>query len=150
VTDLPVSLRPGGLDETVLDPEADDALAALAAALGQRPAARRDAIASVVADWPTFLDGWARLGDAARDDVEAYACYRVGYHRGLDRLRRAGWRGSGYVRWAHPTNRGFLRALAGLGRVAAAIGEADEADRCFTFLHQLEPDWDRVAPEPDQ
>jgi Protein of unknown function (DUF3151) len=150
VTDLPVSLRPGGLDETVLDPEPDDALTALAAAWGQSPAARRDAIAAVVADWPTCLDGWARLGDAARDDVEAYACYRVGYHRGLDRLRRAGWRGSGYVRWVHPTNRGFLRALAGLGRVAAAIGEADEADRCFTFLHQLEPDWDRVAPEPDQ
>ena len=150
MTDLPVSLRPGGLDETVLDPEPEDALAALAAAWGQPPAARRDAIASVVADWPTFLDGWARLGDAARDDVEAYACYRVGYHRGLDRLRRAGWRGSGYVRWVHPTNRGFLRALAGLGRVAAAIGEDDEADRCFTFLHQLEPDWDQVAPEPDQ
>jgi Protein of unknown function (DUF3151) len=150
VTDLPVNLRPGGLDETVLDPEPDDALTALAAALGQQPAARRDAIAAVVADWPTFLDGWARLGDAARDDVEAYACYRVGYHRGLDRLRRAGWRGSGYVRWVHPTNRGFLRALAGLGRVATAIGEADEADRCFTFLHQLEPDWDRVASEPDQ
>lgn len=150
MTDLPVNLRPGGLDETVLDPEPDDALTALAAALGQPPAARRDAIAAVVADWPTFLDGWARLGDAAHDDVEAYACYRVGYHRGLDRLRRAGWRGSGYVRWVHPTNRGFLRALAGLGRVAAAIGEADEADRCFTFLHQLEPDWDRVASEPDQ
>jgi Protein of unknown function (DUF3151) len=150
VTDLPVSLRPGGLDETVLDPEPDDALTALAAAGGQPRAARRDAIAVVVADWPTFLDGWARLGDAARDDVEAYACYRVGYHRGLDRLRQAGWRGSGYVRWVHPTNQGFLRALAGLGRVAAAIGEADEADRCFTFLHQLDPDWDRVAAEPDQ
>ncbi|HEY5164795.1 MAG TPA: DUF3151 family protein, partial [Acidimicrobiia bacterium] len=128
----------------------DDALAALVAAWGQPPLARHDAIAAVVAHWPTFLDGWARLGDAARDDVEAYACYRVGYHRGLDRLRRAGWRGSGYVRWVHPTNRGFLRALAGLGRVAAAIGEDDEADRCFTFLHQLEPDWDRVASEPGQ
>ena len=143
-----MSLRPGGLDETVLDPEPDRALAALAAALAADPGARRDAIAAVVADWPTFLDGWARLGDAARDDVEAYACYRVGYHRGLDRLRRAGWRGSGYVRWEHPTNRGFLRALAGLGRSAAAIGETDEADRCSTFLHQLEPEWDQVAAEP--
>jgi hypothetical protein len=150
VADSPVSLRPGGLDETVLDPEPDDALAALDAAMGQPPGARRDAIAAVVADWPTFLDGWARLGDAARDDVEGYACYRVGYHRGLDRLRRAGWRGSGYVRWGHPTNRGFLRALAGLGRVAASIGETDEADRCLTFLHQLEPEWDRLPAEPDQ
>lgn len=148
MTDQPISLRPGGLDETVLDPEPDDAIAALEAALGLVPDARRDAIAAVVADWPSFLDGWARLGDAARDDVEAYACYRVGYHRGLDRLRRVGWRGSGYVRWVHPTNQGFLRALAGLGRVAAAIGEADEADRCFTFLHQLEPGWDQIAAEP--
>ncbi|HSO97197.1 MAG TPA: DUF3151 family protein [Acidimicrobiia bacterium] len=148
MADLPVSLRPGGLDETVLDPEPDAALAALAAALDAAPEARRDAIAAVVAEWPTFLDGWGRLGDAARDDVEAYACYRVGYHRGLDRLRRAGWRGSGYVRWEHPTNRGFLRALAGLGRVAATLGEADEADRCSTFLHQLEPEWDRIAAEP--
>jgi hypothetical protein len=150
VTDVPVSLRPGGLDETVLDPEPDAALAALAAALDQPTDTRRDAIAAVVAAWPPFLDGWARLGDAARDDVEAYACYRVGYHRGLDRLRQAGWRGSGYVRWVHPTNRGFLRALAGLGRVAATIGEAEEADRCVTFLHQLEPDWDRVASERGQ
>ena len=62
----------------------------------------------------------------ARDDVEAYACFRVGYHRGLDRLRQSGWRGSGYVRWDHETNRGFLRALDGLRRAAAAIGEADE------------------------
>jgi hypothetical protein len=147
VTDLPVNLRPGGLDETVLDPEPDDALAALDAALVQALGVRRDTIAAVVAEHPTFLDGWARLGDHARDDVEAYACYRVGYHRGLDRLRQAGWRGSGFVRWAHPTNRGFLRALAGLGRTAAAIGEADEADRCSTFLHQLEPDWDRLGPD---
>jgi hypothetical protein len=150
VADLPVSLRPGGLDETVLDAEPDDALGALAAATAEPAETRRAAIAAVVADWPTFLDGWARLGDAARDDVEAYACYRVGYHRGLDRLRQAGWRGSGYVRWAHPANRGFLRALAGLGRVAAAIGETDEADRCSTFLHQLEPEWDRIAAEPGQ
>lgn len=143
-----MNLRPGGLDETVLDAEPADALAALASALEQPHADRRDAIAAVVARWPTFLDAWARLGDAAGDDVEAYACYRVGYHRGLDRLRRAGWRGSGYVRWAHPTNRGFLRALAGLGQVAAAIGETDEADRCATFLHQLEPAWDRITEDP--
>jgi hypothetical protein len=80
----------------------------------------------------------------ARDDVEAYADFRVGYHRGLDRLRQSGWRGSGYVRWSHETNRGFLRALDGLGRSAAAIGEADEAARCAEFLLQLDPGWDRV------
>jgi uncharacterized protein DUF3151 len=150
MADLPVSLRPGGLDETVLDAEPVDALRSLATAMAEPPGARRAAIAAVVADWPTFLDGWARLGDAARDDVEAYACYRVGYHRGLDRLRGAGWRGSGHVRWEHPTNRGFLRALAGLGRVAAGIGETDEAERCRTFLHQLEPGWDQIDPDPGQ
>jgi Protein of unknown function (DUF3151) len=89
--------------------------------------------------------GWAELGDLARDRIEAYACYRVGYHRGLDTLRANGWRGSGYVRWDHEGNRGFLRALAGLGRTAAEIGEVDEAARCDEFLHQLDPNWDRRA-----
>ena len=75
--------------------------------------------------------------------MESYAYFRVGYHRGLDALRGAGWRGSGYVRWRHPSNRGFLRALDGLRARAAEIGEADEADRCDQFLHQLDPEWDR-------
>ncbi|MDZ7731726.1 MAG: DUF3151 family protein [Acidimicrobiia bacterium] len=98
-------------------------------------------MAAVVADWPTHLDAWARLGDLGRDTVESYAYYRVGYHRGLDKLRKSGWRGSGYVRWEHDANRGFLRALAGLQRTAATIGEDDEAERCDLFLHQLDPTW---------
>ena len=89
---------------------------------------------------PRFLDAWAELGDIGRDDIERYAYYRVGYHRGLDALRANGWRGSGYVRWSEPTNRGFLRALAGLGAMAAAIGEHDEAERIAMFLVQLDPD----------
>jgi hypothetical protein len=145
VTDQPISLSPQGLPETVLDPEPPDALTRLAEALRVAdPTARRAAVAAVVADWPRFLDAWARLGQLARDPVEGYACFRVGYHRGLDRLRQSGWRGSGYVRWAHPTNRGFLRALDGLRGTAAAIGERDEELRCDEFLHQLEPDWDRL------
>jgi hypothetical protein len=133
-----------GLPETVLPPEAPEALAALAAALEQPVAdgARRAAVADVVARWPRFLDGWARLGQLGRDDVEAYASFRVGYHRGLDRLRQSGWRGSGYVRWKHESNRGFLRALEGLRRQAAAIGETDEAERCGQFVSQLDPSWD--------
>ena len=75
----------------------------------------------------------------ARDDTEAYACFRVGYHRGLDRLRANGWRGSGYVRWQFEENRGFLRALRGLGQTAALIGETDEAERCAHFLMQCDP-----------
>jgi hypothetical protein len=132
-----------GLPETVLPAETADALAALAHALDAPTEQRRDAVSDVVARWPRFLDAWAQLGALARDDVEAYACYRVGYHRGLDRLRQAGWRGSGYVRWRHETNRGFLRALDGLRSSAGAIGEHDEEARCAEFLMQLEPDWNR-------
>ncbi len=139
MTDRPVSFS-SGLPQTVLDPEPAEALAALAEALEQPDDSRRAAIAAVVARWPRFLDGWARLGLAARDDVEGYACFRVGYHRGLDRLRQSGWRGSGYVRWQQETNRGFLRSLDGLRRMAAAIGEADEEQRCTEFLRQLDPE----------
>jgi hypothetical protein len=139
----PVNLT-GGVPETVLSAEPAEARAALDAALAEPADTRRAAVADVVARWPRFLDGWARLGELGRDDVEAYACFRVGYHRGLDRLRQSGWRGSGYVRWEHETNRGFLRALDGLRARAAAIGEPDEEQRCDEFLHQLEPDWDRL------
>jgi len=138
-----INLSTGGLPDTVLDEEPAEARRRLAEALALAgDDERRAGVAAVVADHPRFLDGWARLGDLARDPVEAYAAYRVGYHRGLDRLRQNGWRGSGYVRWANEANRGFLRALDGLRRMAAAIGEDDERDRCDTFLHQLDPDWD--------
>ena len=136
-----VHLSPSGPPETVLDPEPADAVAALDAALGLPPEQQRAAVAQVVARWPRYLDGWARLGELGRDVMEQYAAHRVGYHRGLDRLRGSGWRGSGYVRWSHPENRGFLRALAGLQAAAAQIGEDDEAERCALFLRQLDPSW---------
>lgn len=137
-----------GLGETILPPESDEALVALAEALGEDEGRRHDAVARVVARWPRYLDAWAQLARLARDDVEAYAYHRVGYHRGLDLLRKSGWRGSGYVRWSHESNRGFLRALEGLAEMAGRIGEDDEQSRCREFLHQLEPDWDR-RPDPD-
>ena len=137
----PVNLS-SGLPETALDPEPADAREALAAALATPEELRRDAVAQVAVRWPRYLDAWARLGALAQDDAEAYACYRVGYHRGLDQLRQSGWRGQGYVRWGHAPNRGFLRSLAGLARVAGAIGEDDEASRCRTFVSQLDPQWD--------
>jgi hypothetical protein len=134
-----VNLSTGGLPTTVLDPEPADARAALEAAMATGGPMGRAAVASVAAQWPTFLDAWAQLGALGRDDVEAYAYFRVGYHRGLDRLRASGWRGSGYVRWQHETNRGFLRALRGLRDSAARIGETEEAERCAMFLVQLDP-----------
>lgn len=137
----PVHLTTSGPPETILDPEPPEALEALAEALSRPLDQRRDAVAAVVVRWPRMLDAWARLGALGRDDAERYAAYRVGYHRGLDRLRANGWRGSGYVRWQHETNRGFLRALDGLQRTAAAIGEQDEAERCAHFLRQLDPSW---------
>jgi hypothetical protein len=128
-----------GLPSTVL-PAPDPAVASrLAAALALPDAERRDAVAQVAADAPRFLDAWVALGDLGRDTIERYAAYRVGYHRGLDALRANGWRGSGFVRWSAPTNQGFLRSLRGLGEMAASIGETDEAERCHTFLLQLDP-----------
>jgi hypothetical protein len=138
---MSVSFTPEGPPETVLDPEPADAIDALLLALSSPETGRREAVAAVVARWPRFLDAWARLGELARDDVEAYAAFRVGYHRGLDRLRQNGWRGSGYVRWSHPENHGFLRALHGLAVAAGRIGEQDEAERCALFLRQLDPQW---------
>ena len=146
MSDAPVQVTPHGPPETVLPPPPPEVSAALAQALAESPERRREAVAAVVARWPRHLDGWARLGELARDDVEAYACFRVGYHRGLDQLRQNGWRGSGYVRWRHESNRGFLCALDGLRRAAAAIGEDDEERRCAEFLRQLDPDWDRREP----
>lgn len=129
-----------GLPETVLPDPPTDAVEGL-----QQAGSDRAGVAAVVARHPRLMAGWATLGELATDPVEAYAYFRVGYHRGLDALRGAGWRGSGYVRWRHPSNRGFLRALDGLRAMAERIGEIDEAERCDQFLHQLDPDWDRRA-----
>src|SRR4051812_49463569 len=93
--------------------------------------------AAVVRTAPDFSEAWAALAERAYaqgDPVTAYAYARTGYHRGLDQLRRAGWKGHGPVPWEHEPNRGFLRALYMLGAPAAAIGEDDEAGRCAQFL----------------
>ena len=112
------------------DPAADAALA------------RGDDPAEVAAAHPAHLAAWAALADrafAAGDAVASYAYARVGYHRGLDALRRSGWKGHGPVPWSHAPNRGFLRSLHALGRAAEAIAETAEAQRCATFLHDCDP-----------
>jgi len=91
---------------------------------------------------PSSCLAWAELADEAFDEgrtVDSYAYARVGYHRGLDALRGAGWRGVGPIPWTHEVNRGFLRALYALGRAAASIGESEEATRVETFLNDSDP-----------
>jgi hypothetical protein len=138
MTDVNLSSGP---PETVLPAPPGEAASQLDRALELPPDRRKAAFDAVVARYPRYIDAWAQLGRVARDDIEAYAYYRVGYHRGLDTLRASGWRGSGYVRWVHETNRGFLRALEGLERTAGKIGESDEQERCALFLRQLDPTW---------
>lgn len=99
-------------------------------------------IGAVVMAHPTSSLAWAALADYAHAYgrvLEAYAYARVGYHRGLDALRKAGWRGQGPIPWSHEPNRGVLRALFALRRAAAEIGETDEVARLTTFLDGADP-----------
>ncbi len=130
-----------GAPETVLDPLAPDLAADLQEAWSMPADRRREAVAEVAARDPRCLQAWADLAELADDPIEQYAYARVGYHRGLDALRAAGWRGSGYVRWRYESNRGFLRSLDALRAAAASIGEVDEEQRCALFLRQLDPEW---------
>ena len=117
----------GGPPDTLM-PDQEEARTALES--GADPAA-------VAARFPAYCAAWAALAERALADddaVTAYAFARTGYHRGLDQLRRAGWKGYGPVPWEHEPNQGFLRALAALAAAAAAIGEDDEAQRCQVFL----------------
>lgn len=93
--------------------------------------------------YPESSLAWAVLAEQALArgrDVEGYAYARVGYHRGLDALRRSGWKGHGPVPWDHEPNQGFLRALHALGRAAEAIGEPGEPARIRSFLDDCDPD----------
>ena len=142
--DRPINLAGSGPPETILSPEPAEADDLLGLAVQLQVDDRRSAVAAVVTRWPRHLEAWVMLGDLGRDTIESYASYRVAYHRGLDTLRQSGWRGSGFVRWEHPTNRGFLSAVAGLARTAGVIGETDEEQRCELFLRQLDPAWPPV------
>lgn len=117
-------------------PEEPEAAKALDAALPDGD------VSAVAADFPTYSAAWAALANralAGGDPVAAYAYARTGYHRGLDQLRRNGWKGHGPVPWSHVPNRGFLTALHALGQAASEIGESDEAARCATFLRDCDP-----------
>jgi hypothetical protein len=137
MTNERVDLLAASMPQTRLpaDP-ADDELA------GADPAR----LVELVAANPTSSLGWALLAEQSlaasdlADDVTAYAYARTGYHRGLDALRRNGWKGTGPIPWSHEPNRGFLRAVHALGRAAEAIGELDEATRCAQLLADSDPD----------
>jgi hypothetical protein len=121
-----------GIPETLLpsDPAVADALAA------------GTPLVDVVTANPSSSLAWALLADeswARGSTLESYAYARVGYHRGLDALRKGGWRGQGPVPWAHEGNRGVLRALYALRRAADGIGEAPEVERLTTFLNDSDP-----------
>ena len=97
----------------------------------------------IAARFPAYSAAWASLAERAfaqGDPVTAYAFARTGYHRGLDQLRRAGWKGHGPVPWEHEPNRGFLRALAALSIASGRIGEDHEQQRCDQFLRDSSPE----------
>jgi hypothetical protein len=138
VAELPMADR----HETVLPAEPVEVRAALTAALEAAPEDRRRAVGEVVAAHPSSIAGWAELAELGRDPIERYAYARVGYHRGLDALRGAGWGGRGLVRWSEPANRPFLLCLGRLRQAAAVIGEDAEVVRITALLGDLDPDWD--------
>jgi hypothetical protein len=107
----------------------------------ERLAAGDDPV-TVAAEFPASSAAWAALAAAAlagNRPIDAYAYARTGYHRGLDALRRAGWKGQGPIPWSHTPNQGFLRALHALSQAAAALGEDDEAARCAHLLADSDP-----------
>jgi hypothetical protein len=119
--------------DPILLPGDSDAEAELRA--GENPAV-------VAAAHPSASVAWAGLAEEALADdkaVTAYAYARTGYHRGLDQLRRNGWKGFGPVPYSHEPNRGFLRCVAALARAADAIGETDEQTRCLDLLDDCDP-----------
>lgn len=122
-----------GPEPTLLEPEV-----AVSASLAEGVPAEQ-----LVRKYPESPLAWAELAeeaDAAGREIEAYAFARVGYHRGLDRLRKSGWRGAGPVPWSHEPNRGVLRALYALRRAAGTIGETSEVERLTEFLDGADPE----------
>ncbi|GIX46232.1 MAG: hypothetical protein KatS3mg131_0443 [Candidatus Tectimicrobiota bacterium] len=101
----------------------------------------RQRLNDLARQYPTALSVWAALGELVlpEDVVAAYAFFRTGYHRGLDRARASGWNGSQHIPWTYDSNRGFLRCLYGLMQAATAIGETAEAVRTRQFLLDLDP-----------
>ncbi|MGO1545564.1 MAG: DUF3151 domain-containing protein [Gulosibacter sp.] len=135
-----------GIPETRLDeePEVIDDLSHLPR--------EKTALAAIVSKHPTSSLAWAEAAQREFLDgriLEAYAYSRVGYHRGLDALRKAGWRGQGPVPWEHEPNQGVLRSFWQLRRAAAEIGETSEVERLTALLNDSDPKAEAAIEELD-
>ncbi|WP_408924851.1 DUF3151 domain-containing protein [Corynebacterium sp. YSMAA1_1_F7] len=109
---------------------------------GAGTAQSRESLEAAVSKNLKDSGAWAALAEvllAEGQPVQAYACARTGYHRGLDALRGNGWRGTGPVPWSHEPNQGVLRAIGALVQTARALGEDDEVVRCLNLLHDCDP-----------
>jgi len=143
---MPIEI-PLGQPAVILPEDPADSAQQVAAALTAWQAGRltaqayRTQLTRIATRFPTCLSVWAALGELSlpEDAITAYAFFRTGYHRGLDRARGSGWRGAQQVRWEHESNRGFLRCLYGLLCAAKAIGEEPEVTRIHQFLLDLDP-----------
>ncbi|RLP74527.1 DUF3151 domain-containing protein [Mycetocola tolaasinivorans] len=141
-----------GIPETRL-PDEPEVSRALKKAVGI------DELEAIVAANPSSSLAWsayaAAIANPARP-IAGYSAARVAYHRGLDALRKAGWRGQGPIPWSHEPNRGVLRALYLLRRAALDIGETAEVTRLTEFLRdadetaiaQIENENTPVEPAP--
>lgn len=141
MTDRPLPLLGSSASHTEDRPRPPDTLLPLDPAADTlawgRPLPERAVLDDLAARYPASPAAWAALAEsalAANRPVDAYAFARTGYHRGLDQLRRAGWRGAGPVPWEHEPNRGWLRAVAALAGAADRLDEQDEALRCRQLL----------------
>jgi hypothetical protein len=143
---MPINI-PIGKPDVALPTDPADSAPQAAAAFEAWQAGHSDAatcraqLNELAARYPSSLTAWATLGELSLPDdvVAAYAFFRTGYHRGLDKARAAGWNGSQHLSWDQANNRGFLRCLYGLMRAATAVGETEEATRCRDFLLDLDP-----------
>jgi len=154
-----VKLNRGGLPETILPAEDSEILGGIEEALSSgSPSETNDPfiisqvinkLLKLVEAYPDSIAIWTQLGVLSPERMKGYAFFRLAYHRGLDALRKNGWRGSGFVRWEHPSNQSFLRALHGLQMLSKEIGDDEEAARCHHFLFQLEPRWESICPAID-
>ncbi|MGC5628659.1 DUF3151 domain-containing protein [Georgenia sp. Z1344] len=100
----------------------------------------------VAAAHPASSLAWATLSRAALadDPVAAYAFARTGYHRGLDALRKGGWRGQGPVPASHVPNHGVVLAVLALREAARAIGETPEVERLSALADDFDPDAEAI------